>query len=357
MYETRTHLMRTVLATAALTGFSACGDTSDPTSPNGAGIQLTETRLYGDIAAYRAVAANRPSFGSVTQSSNGNGITTNRIATSLESGGHLALVVRDGNGGVSLELDSRTDLEEDLRGTAWMSDDGLPSNWSGNGWVLSRQDGSDRAVALVYTLWNNTNSTDYLAGGYWVRTSENDEVTELGTFGDAGPGSVFSYFDEPNPTWERPHTGTATYLGSAEGAFVEPNGDGGVWWSRARIDVDFATQTISGCIGCPEADPSGIESGVYVYTTIEDLKADWWTETDYSLTFDSGRVGSDGSFESTLSALALTSGSELTSQGKWGGLFSENSSGATHPLQMAGTLGGTADGNGFIGVFLGVHVR
>ena len=48
---------------------------------------------------------------------------------------------------------------------------------------------------------------------------------------------------------------------------------------------------------------------------------------------------------------------ELTSNGKWGGLFSENSDAASSPEAVAGTLGGTADTGtgeyGFVGVFLG----
>ena len=369
-------VLRVVFVAAALIGLSACGGgggssnlmqevpggSMPPTGMQGGGgegdgvpMQLTETQRYGDIDAYGKVAANSPNFGSITQSSNGNGISMDRVESTLEAGGELTLTVRDGNDNVSLELDSRTDLEENLNGTAWMDDsaDDFPSNWSGNGWVLSKQDGNDTVVALAYTVWDDTDDTNYLAGGYWARVNANDEVTELGTFGDAGPGSGFSYYDGQDSSWEKPVTGTATYLGSAEGAYVAPDGDGGVWWSRLMLSADFAASSISGCVGCREADPARSDRGIFTYTTIEDLKADRWTEEDRYIALKSGRIGNDGSFEGTLKVHELSTNAELTSQGKWGGLFSENNNPSTHPSQAVGTLGGTADGIGFIGVFGG----
>ena len=70
----------------------------------------------------------------------------------------------------------------------------------------------------------------------------------MGTFGDAGEGSVFSYYDGQNSSWQRPITGTATYLGEAEGAYVDSDGEAGVWWSRLMLSADFATNSISACI-------------------------------------------------------------------------------------------------------------
>ena len=352
------------LATVALIGLSACGGGGGDSNrmsdvPGGSmpptDVQLTETQLYGDLDAYNDVAANSANFGSITQSSNGNGISTDRVETTLEAGGELTLVVRDENDNVSLELDSRSDLAENLNGTAWMNDaaDDFPASWSGNGWILSKQVGNDTVVALAYTAWEDTDVTNYLAGGYWTRVNANDEVTELGTFGDAGPGSVFSYYDGQDSSWEKPITGTAVYLGSAEGAYVGSDGDGGVWWSRLMLNADFATSAIAGCIGCPEADPDRYDRGIYTYTTVQDLKADRWTEEDFYIALSSGSIGNDGSFEGTLKVLELSTDSELASQGKWGGLFSENSGTLTHPSQVVGTLGGTTEDVGFIGVFSG----
>ncbi|MDE0411569.1 MAG: hypothetical protein OXI37_05070, partial [Gammaproteobacteria bacterium] len=215
--------------------------------------------------------------------------------------------------------------------------------------VLSKQEGATTTVAFAYTIWEDTDITNYLAGGYWAKV-EDDEVTELGTFGDAGTGSVFGYRDDQASSWERPTTGTATYHGEAEGAYVD-EGDGGIWWSPLLLTADFATSSISGCIGCRAADPQ--LRGIYTYTTLEDLKSDQPTREDLYVELRSGSVSNDGSFEGTLGLFELSSGTELTSSGRWGGFFSENDSTSAHPSQVAGTLGGTAEDTGFVGIFQG----
>ena len=330
-------------------------ETPPATTPHD--MMLTKSQLYGDIQSYREVAANSPAFGSITQSSNGNGISTDRVETTLDANGELTLVVRDGNGAVSLELDSRQHEHTNLNGTAWMDDevDDFWEGWSGNGWVLSKQDGEDTVVALAYTAWDDTDETNYLAGGYWIKGNEAEGVTEMGTFGDAGSGSVFAYYDGQDSSWQRPIIGTATYRGEAEGAYVEPDGDAGVWWSMLMLNADFSTNSISGCAGYREADPSGEERGIYTYSTIDDLQNDRWTEEDLYVSLEgNNNILNDGSFEGTLKVIEFSTNNELASQGKWGGLFSENDNPASTPEQAIGTLGGSTDeGIGFIGIFTG----
>ena len=264
-----------VLATVGLIGLSACGG-GGGSSKN---LQLTEANLYGAgaIGTYKQLAANSPNFGSITQSSNGNidDISTDKVETDLEAG-KLTVTVKDENDNVSLELDSRTDLYENINNTAWMDDEheDFREGWSGDAWILAKQDGEDLVVSFAYVAWDDSDETNYLAGGYWFKSNETDGVTEVGTFGDAGPGSIFSYYDGQNSSWVRPTSGTATYLGSAEGAYVGPDGDGGVWWSRLMLTADFPDSSIDGCVGCVEADPDRNDSGVYIYSNIEDLKAD-----------------------------------------------------------------------------------
>ena len=331
----------------------------NPGTGDSQAVSLTERQLYGDIDVYKDLAANSPNFGSITQSSNGNGISTDRVETTLDANGELTVTVRDGNGDVSLELDSQQHVYENLNGTAWMddSDDNFPANWSGNGWILSKQEGGETVVAFAYTAWDDGDVTNYSAGGYWIKGNAAEGVTEIGTFGDAGPGSVFGYYDDPQSRpWVLPvAAGTASYLGSAEGAYVNPAGDAGVWWSRLLLRANFVIKSISGCVGCPDADPGGGDRGVYTYTTVEDLKADRWIEEDFYISLKgSGNIDNDGDFEGTLKVLKLSTQSELVSQGKWGGVFSWNNNESTYPEQVGGTLGGTtAEGMGFIGVFSG----
>ena len=361
-----------VLATVGLIGLSACGGgggssknmqlTEKNMQLTEKNMQLTEANLYGVGAneTYKKLAANSPNFGSITQSSNGdNDISTDKVETYLEDG-KLTVRVKDENDDVYLELDSRADLEANLNGTEWMDGDEIAANWdgwSGNGWVLAKQDGDDVVVSLAYVAWKDDDVTNYLAGGYWIKGNEAEGVTEMGTFGDAGPGSIFSYYDDLNSSWMRPTSGTATYRGEAEGAYVGPDGDGGVWWSMLMLNADFSTSSISGCAGCSAADPSGYERGIYTYSTIEDLIDDNWIEEGLYIGLESGIIGNDGSFVGTLKVRDFETDQALNSQGKWGGLFSENSNPASSPEQVIGTLGGTAETNtgeyGFVGVFLG----
>ena len=294
---------------------------------------------------------------SITQSSNGNGISTDRVETTLDANGELTVIVRDGNGAVSLELDSRQHEHTNLNGTAWMDDevDDFREGWSGNGWVLSKQDGEDTVVALAYTAWDDTDETNYLAGGYWIKGNEAEGVTEIGTFGDAGSGSVFAYYDGQDSSWQRPIIGTATYRGEAEGAYVQPDGDAGVWWSMLMLNADFSTNSINGCVGCLEADPTRDDRGIYTYSTIDDLENDRWIDKDLYVSLEgNNNILNNGSFEGTLKVRELSTNNELASQGKWGGLFSENGNSASTPEQAVGTLGGSTDeGIGFIGIFAG----
>lgn len=330
---------------AVFFALSACDSPAEP-EPGSPLASLQENQLFGDLNAYRAVSSNGPTFGSITQSSNGNGVSTDRVETTLNRNGDLTVVVRNGSGAVSLLLGSREDEFEDLNGTVWMDSEELPPGWDGNGWILAKQDGEDVIVSFAYAAWDTDDAANYLAGGYWTKSNETQGVTELGTFGDAGIGSIFAYYDGQASSWTRPATGTVTYLGTAEGAYVGPDGDAGVWWSTVMLVADFSTGSISGCIGC--------ESGIYTYSTVEDLKNDRWTQEDLHVVLDGdGSLRNDGSFESTLSVFESGAGTSIGSMGRWGGLFSQNANSASMPVQAAGTIAGTAGGYGFVGVFHG----
>ena len=349
------------ITTMVLAGCGGGGGGSSPMSSNNMNdtpttpttptvMSLTESQLYGDIAKYGEVANNGTNFGSITQSSNGNnGISTDRVETVLKANGELTVIVRDGSGDVSLELDSSQHEIEDLNGTVWTSDSETPTGWSRNAWVLSKNDTNNVVLSVAYTLWENSDITNYLAGGYWIKANGTD-VTEMGTFGDAGTGSVFSYYDEQNSPWQRPITGTATYLGDAEGAYTE-DGDAGVWWGELKLNANFATNSINGCVGCSEVN----DTGIYTYTTIDDLKKDNYTRENLYISLGgTNNINNDGSFNGTLELVNYDTNSPVSSsQGKWGGLFSENTGTTSTPAYAAGTLAGTAGTTGFIGVLAG----
>ena len=89
---------------AALVASSAC---DSPTEPGGLLASLGENQLFGDLNAYRAVSSNSPNFGSITQSSNGNGVSTDRVETTLDRNRDLTGAVRNGSRAVSLLLEPR----------------------------------------------------------------------------------------------------------------------------------------------------------------------------------------------------------------------------------------------------------
>ena len=95
---------------------------------------------------------------------------------------------------------------------------------------------NDTVVALAYTAWDDTDETNYLAGGYWIKGNEAEGVTEIGTFGDAGSGSVFAYYDGQDSSWQRPIIGHG-YLSEArlKALMSSSDGDAGV---SGGVDVD-----------------------------------------------------------------------------------------------------------------------
>ena len=358
----RTLSLFAVVAVAAV-GLSGCsssdgGGGGSSSDGGGGGSSLSESQLYGDLAAYEDVAANNPKFGSVTQSSNAvGGITTDSVETMFD-GEHLTVTVNNGAGSERFQLNSDDDVYVNLSGTAWMDDqdDDFPPDWSGDGWVLWQEDEDDEdsgVVAFVYTGWESAEIGNYLAGGYWIRYT-GEGVEEIGAFSDAGPGSIFAYADAEIPAWTPP-SGTAVYLGEAEGAYVYGDKEG-VWWSRVILDANFTDETIDGCVGCAAADPTGDDRGVNIYENLNDLKHDRWTEEDLYLALEDAPITAAGTFQGALTVNDLTNDDEYGS-GKWGGLFSENAVDSAKPEQVAGTLGGTFDDGeaegGFVGGFHG----
>ena len=333
--------------------------TTQPPAPPGGGGQnggtnFTQPQLQGDLAAAARLADAEPRFGSIVQSSNAeSGVTSDAVDTALTvdaaGNGVLSMTVTNGAGEESLSLNGREHLHTDLTGTAWMSDQDLPEGWSGNGAILAKRDGTATTVAFVYTAWEDADSTNYLAGGYWVTGSDDGSGGvdyEIGTFGDFGDGSVFNHGSDG---WTKPASGTATYAGAAEGTYHAAGGSG-VWWGGLTLAADFAGGTINGCVGC-STDP---EERIYTYETIAELKADDGTLESGTIRLGEASITDDGTFKG---AVSVTGPGVTTSSGNWGGTFSDNDAVDTTPARAAGTLGGKytdAEGNGaFAGVFVG----
>ena len=339
-------------ACAAAIVLSGCGGGGG----GGGGSGFTQEQLEGNLTAAERLADAEPRFGSIVQSSNAeNGVTTDTVETTLAvdaatGNGVLTVTVMDRAGEESLSLNGREHLHTDLTGTAWMNDVELPAGWSGNGAVLAKRDGTATTVAFVYTAWEDADSTNYLAGGYWVTGSDDGSGGadyEIGTFGDFGDGSVFNHGSDG---WTKPTSGTATYAGSAEGVYHHAASGSGVWWGGLTLAADFAGGTIDGCVGCG----TDLNRRIYSYDTIAKLKADDGTLEDGTIRLGEASITDDGRFKG---AVSVTGPGVTLSSGNWGGTFSDNDAADTTPARAAGTLGGKytdARGKGaFAGVFVG----
>lgn len=140
-------------------------------------------------------------------------------------------------------------------------------------WTLFDSSRTGTSSAHVTISWNNSDPTDYLAGGYWMHLSgdlRNESISsaDIGAF---VTGPEFSSV----PTL--PVLGTATYRGYASGLFTTYYGpawqqlpisgaqlpaDGtkqvGVFTGIIELTANFETNMIGGCLGCllPGEDPN-----------------------------------------------------------------------------------------------------
>ncbi len=241
-----------------------------------------------------------------------------------------------------MSLNSRDHTYSSLIGTAYAEDGEIPGVSVG-AWVLARQTEGTTTVAVAYTSWESVDSTNYLAGGYWV-TGVDDGAggvdLDLGAFFDWGAGSIFNHGD----SWTKPTTGTAAYTGAAQGTYLYEGteNDLGIWTGGLKLDADFNDGTISG----------GVES-IYHYSALSDLEDGEGIGFDGSVTLGGAPIADDGTFKGTLSIV----GPDITSSsGNWGGVFSDNDDADTTPDWVGGTLGGTFEDDGGEGAFVGVFV-
>ncbi len=284
------------------------------------------------------VASSLPRFGSVTQSTNRgvSGVTTDAASTTFD-GRNVSLAVARQDGS-RLRLDSATHAVPDFT-TDWTSPIG---NHTGRTWGLLDYTNSTVTVGLTAVSWNNSDPTDYLAGGYWMYVTGDfsaPRVTgiEVGAFVDGpeldGPARV-------------PTLGTATYTGAASGLYAYEYGSGhsevpdgtvevGSYDAVATLNADFGAGTIAGCIGCvgavtvsgvasaPDGRAAGFE-GVETYARVRMAPA---------------AIGSDGTFRNRDVSVELLGRTVTSSSGSWGGKFSNIEDSAGDPRLVAGTNG------------------
>lgn len=274
-------------------------------------------------------ATNLPRFGSVTQSSNAGsvaGVTGDAASTSF-NGRHVRLTIRRADGS-RLSFNGATDR------VASETYDAILPGHTFRGDAMLKETATSVSAALTYTNWNNADSNDYLAGGYWIHVEGSvspPAVTgaEIGSFVD-GP--------ELRGTPTLRQTGTATYTGLAAGAYLYQSSQGtqlGEASGIATLQANFGTNTISGCIGCI--------GGVVVTGVAVDSAG---RATDFlgvpvpaRLRMGAAPIQSNGRFQARNVSLERDDARVTSSSGSWGGRFSTRPAQNGDPRLAGGTAG------------------
>ncbi len=317
------------------------------------GPSLTDARSVNGSAARSAgtqAATNLPSFGSVTQSTNTGsiaGISGDAASTSFDGRNVRVRIQR--TDGSHLAFDGATDRIDSA------SLPPIVPGYSYRGDALLTSTATTLSVAAVYTNWNNSDPTDYLAGGYWLHLDGRTDPLEI-TGADVG-----AFVDGPElsgvPTI--PSLGTARYSGRAGGLYAYESArfaEVGEFEADARLTANFASSTISGCLGCVE--------GVTVWGVATDANgqtSEFGDETvPVRLRLGETAIGSTGNFRNRNVRLEGDDRTVTHTDGSWGGQFSNVPTQTGEPRLVAGTAGAEwteADGSrgAFVGAWFGTR--
>lgn len=347
---------RIKVALAAVSGLlflNACGPiddrrrpaapASDP-SPTVADVQSADPA--GSRSAVARAATAMPRFGSVTQSSNGDGsgVTADTASASFDGTRYVLRIEREGGSGLAFDTAIHTRESEDAASST-------EGNSDRHYTLLARGDGS-HAVASFYTSWNDADPADYLTGGYWKRVrgdlrSPEPAGVEIGAFLD-GP--------ELSANAALPGRGTAAYRGWASGHYAYTHGNGtveiGEFQAHATLAADFAAARVDGCIGC---DGRMSLSGV---RTAPDGKKTVFSNDASRTRILLGAAGFDATGAFSIRDVAIEIDGRVVARGggSWGGRFSGIPDGDGHPRLIGGTAGAEGAGPGAKqGVFVGAY--
>ncbi len=202
--------------------------------------------------------------------------------------------------------------------------------YSYRGDALLTYTGSSATLAGVYTNWNDVDPTDYLAGGYWMHLKgRTDPLTITGT-------EIGAFVDGPEisspPTL--PRLGTATYRGRAGGAYVyvSPSfSEVGEFTADMRLTANFASNTLSGCMGCGDLAISGVAEDASGRS-----QPFLGVSVPVRLRLGAAPIASDGTFVSRNVTFERDDRTVTSSRGSWRGRFSNNPSGTGAPVWRLG---------------------
>ena len=234
-------------------------------------------------------------------------------------------------------------------------------NHSSREWILVDNHYDGRVFLYAFVDWNDTDSTDYLAAGWWLVYPPDVpywdfEAATRGVFLD-GPE-----LDPDNPPG-LPLTGTATYAGGMGGLYTYNYGR--AWGELAEsaelteftgpvsLTADFDQNRLTGCLGClgPIETAPGRHLAPAVPWGADDPAA---LPADYDVHFEAS-FGASGAFEDTAITVAHPDRTIVSGAGTWQGQFSNVPDIDGNPRRVVGSTDVLfAEDDGSHGRFTGI---
>ncbi len=356
-----------MLATIGLLALPACvhdnGDGASDRPTTGETDESTETfdDLRGtnateilDVTGEAAVSLPQFGGGGVVQSAGVGVAGASSVSTSFD-GTELTVTISREDGS-ALTLNSGSDSSE--------GSETVDSPIGGHGarsWVLFEPTTDGMSVAVATVTANEDDVADYLTVGHWMHIAV--DVAEFSFTG----AEIGAFVDGPElmaPPANLPAGGTASYYGPASGAYSVLHGtdtgvvpgstEGGIFDSTVELAADFADNTISGCVGC--RDGVALFGELYDADTGESTEV-MFEDSGYRLRLDSTVLDPNGTFLGEDMRLEHPDISIASTEGAWGGRFSNVADSAGDPRLVAGTFGAEAtSAGGSEGAFLGSFV-
>ena len=360
---------RSIAALAALGLLAACGgggsggspktpgqtDSTPPSKPSA--MSALSSNWNESRRAAIAAATGRAAFGSVTQSSNRiSGVTSDAASASVADGNVQFTVGRKDGSSLVLDSANHTRMRADLSSP-------LPGHIGRDYALLDYTDTSISAARLTVS-WNDSDPSDYLAGGYWMHFEGSVESLSIASaeFGAFVDGPEFSR------TATLPDLGTARYNGRAGGLytvhygpnFMEPapgSRETGEFEGNIALMADFGRDTISGCVGCD--GPIMMTDYILVDGNTGQSRQFSDKNSDIRFHLDPASISDSGRFTS-MAVRVSHPHPDLTfarTEGSWAGQFSGEPDDGD-PRLVAGTFGGRSESTGgtevvFVGAWYG----
>ncbi|MCY4419868.1 MAG: hypothetical protein OXC42_01210 [Gammaproteobacteria bacterium] len=255
-------------------------------------------------------------------------------------------------------IDSANNLVEEVPYTP------LVPGHVGRGYVMQKKEISPDQTQLGYAAlsWDDDDPSDYLAGGVWMLWNGYPEILNLREI-----SGLVLFMDGPEIDTEVPPTlpvtGTASYEGASGGIFQyrysaqHPEHPGGYaiaeYGGSASFTADFAEMTVSGCIGC--------NGGLVLLQDqplqhlLDGLANAPATVAGYTLHLGPVPFNEAGIFENDRISVRHPSKNVLTTEGYFGGQFSNLPNSNGDPRLMTGIYDGTlSEADGARARFLGI---